>query len=111
MVHCYKLSGLNIVLDVYSGSIHVVDDATYDIIEMYEEKPKDEIKKIILEKYEGTGEVTNGEIDECFSQLEELKAQGKLFTPDSFEGMAGKLKERSAGVVALRKQPPQAHGR
>ena len=99
MVHCYKLSGLNIVLDVYSGSIHVVDDATYDIIEMYEEKPKDEIKKIILEKYEGTGEVTDGEIDECFAQLEELKAQGKLFTPDSFEGMAGKLKERSAGVV------------
>ena len=99
MVHCYKLSGLNIVLDVYSGSIHVVDDATYDIIEMYEDKPRDEIKKIILEKYEGTGEVTDGEIDECFAQLEELKAQGKLFTPDSFEGMAGKLKERSAGVV------------
>ena len=99
MVHCYKLSGLNIVLDVYSGSIHVVDDATYDIIEMYEDKPQDEIKKIILEKYEGTGEVTDGEIDECFAQLEELKAQGKLFTPDSFEGMAGKLKERSAGVV------------
>ena len=99
MVHCYKLSGLNIVLDVYSGSIHVVDDATYDIIEMYEDKPQDEIKKIILEKYDGTGEVTDGEIDECFAQLEELKAQGKLFTPDSFEGMAGKLKERSAGVV------------
>ena len=99
MVHCYKLSGLNIVLDVYSGSIHVVDDATYDIIEMYEDKSPDEIKKIILEKYEGTGEVTDGEIDECFTQLEELKAQGKLFTPDSFEGMAGKLKERSAGVV------------
>ena len=99
MVHCYKLSGLNIVLDVYSGSIHVVDDATYDIIEMYEDKSRDEIKKIILEKYEGTGEVTDGEIDECFAQLEELKAQGKLFTPDSFEGMAGKLKERSAGVV------------
>ena len=99
MVHCYKLSGLNIVLDVYSGSIHVVDDATYDIIEMYEDKSRDEIKKIILEKYEGTGEVTDGEIDECFAQLEELKAQGKLFTSDSFEGMAGKLKERSAGVV------------
>ena len=99
MVHCYKLSGLNIVLDVYSGSIHVVDDATYDIIEMYEDKPQDEIKKIILEKYEGTGEVSDAEIDECFAQLEDLKAQGKLFTPDSFEGMAGKLKERSAGVV------------
>ena len=33
MVHCYKQGGLNIVLDTFSGSIHVVDDAAYDIIE------------------------------------------------------------------------------
>jgi uncharacterized protein len=33
MVHIYKLNGLNIALDVESGSIHVVDDLTYDIIE------------------------------------------------------------------------------
>ena len=99
MVHCYKLGGLNIVLDIYSGSIHVVDDATYDIIQMYEDTPREEIKKIILEKYENDDEVNANEIDECFSQLEELKACGKLFTPDNFENLAGKLKERSAGVV------------
>ena len=99
MVHCYKLGGLNIVLDIYSGSIHVVDDATYDIIEMYEDTPKEEIKKIILEKYENDEEVNENEIDECFAQLEELKVCGKLFTPDNFENLAGKLKERSAGVV------------
>lgn len=99
MVHCYKLGGLNIVLDIYSGSIHVVDDATYDIIEMYEDTPREEIKKIILEKYENDNEVNEAEIDECFSQLEQLKACGKLFTPDNFENLAGKLKERSAGVV------------
>ena len=99
MVHCYKLGGLNIVLDIYSGSIHVVDDATYDIIQMYEDTPREEIKKIILEKYENDDEVNANEIDDCFSQLEELKACGKLFTPDNFENLAGKLKERSAGVV------------
>ena len=26
MIHQYKLSGYNIVLDVYSGSVHAVDD-------------------------------------------------------------------------------------
>ena len=32
MVHQYKNNGYNIVLDVNSGSVHVVDDMVYDII-------------------------------------------------------------------------------
>ncbi|MGF6376060.1 uncharacterized protein M2140_001130 [Clostridiales Family XIII bacterium PM5-7] len=35
MIHQYKLNGYNIVLDVYSGSIHCVDDVAYDIIHLY----------------------------------------------------------------------------
>ena len=30
MIHCYKNNGYNIVLDVNSGSVHVVDDIIYD---------------------------------------------------------------------------------
>lgn len=99
MIHCYKLAGLNIVLDIYSGSIHVVDEATYDIIEKYESESREDIKAFILDKYSDDETVTAEEIDECFSQIETLKSQGKLFTPDTFENMAGKLKEKSAGVV------------
>lgn len=99
MIHCYKLGGLNIVLDVYSGSVHVVDDASYDIIGMYESKTHDEIMTAILEKYAGDEEVSAEEIEKCFKQIEELKEDGKLFTADSFGGMAGDLKERNAGVV------------
>ena len=43
MIHRYKLNGYNIVLDVYSGSVHVVDDVAYDIIGMYESQSADEI--------------------------------------------------------------------
>ena len=99
MVHCYKLGGLNIVLDTYSGSVHVVDDATYDIIAVYETEPKEQIKAEILAKYAESGEVTPDEVDACFAQLDALKAEGKLFTPDHFESMAGRLKEKSAGIV------------
>ena len=99
MTHCYKLGGLNIVLDIYSGSVHVVDDVVYDIIEMYEECDKEEIIVAILEKYKNDETVTREELEGCFEDLEALKEQGKLFTPDSFESMAGKLKEKSAGVV------------
>ena len=64
MTHCFKSGGLNIVLDVYSGSVHLVDEPTYDIIGMYETTEKDEIRKRILEKYGKTGEATAEEIDE-----------------------------------------------
>ena len=44
MIHQYKLNGFNIVLDTYSGSVHCVDDLSYDIIELYnDKKSKDEI--------------------------------------------------------------------
>ena len=32
MIHQYKNNGYNIVLDVNSGSVHVVDDVVYDVI-------------------------------------------------------------------------------
>ena len=99
MVHCYKLGGLNIVLDICSGSVHVVDEVVYDIIEAYESRSKEEIIAEMLEKYASDSEVTREELEGCFEDIENLKAEGKLFSPDNFEGMAGKLKEKSAGVV------------
>ena len=51
MIHQYKLNGYNIVLDVFSGSVHCVDDLAYDVIEMYENSDKENIIKAMLEKY------------------------------------------------------------
>ena len=36
MIHAYKMNGYNIILDQNSGCVHSVDEATYDIITMYE---------------------------------------------------------------------------
>ena len=99
MVHCYKLGGLNIVLDTYSGSVHVVDEVAYDIIGMYEEKTTDQIVEAILAKYPNREDVTAGEIRQCCAEVAALKEQGKLFTPDTYREKAGELKQRSAGVV------------
>ena len=41
MVHQYKLNGYDIVLDTASGSVHLVDDVAYDIIEMYKSRSAD----------------------------------------------------------------------
>ena len=43
MIHQYQLNGYNIVLDVNSGAIHVVDGLTYDMIAEYKEREKDEL--------------------------------------------------------------------
>ena len=98
MIHQYKLNGFNIVLDVCSGSVHVVDDVAYDIIAEFENKEKDLIIAEMLEKY-ASEEVSEADVLECYGQIEDLKANGKLFAPDTFEPMANKLKEKTAGVV------------
>ena len=92
MVHCYKLGGLNIVLDTYSGSVHVVDEVAYDVIGMFEEKSTEEIVEAILEKYPDRQDVTADEIRQCCAEVETLRQQGKLFTPDTYREKAGELK-------------------
>ena len=99
MIHQYKLGEYNIVLDVCSGSVHVVDEVAYDIIALFENNSKDEIIERMLEKYGERNDISRDDIYECYEQVEELKCAGKLFTPDTFEPMAGKLKEKTAGVV------------
>ena len=99
MTHQYVLGGHHIVLDVYSGSVHLVDEVAYDVIGLYETHTREEIINAMLSKYADNPEVTREELGECLNQIEELKQMGKLFTPDTFAPMAGKLKERSAGVV------------
>ena len=96
MIHQYKLGGYNIVLDVCSGSVHVVDEVAYDVIAMYERSDRDTVIEKISKAYPA---VEKSEIEECYEQVGELKNMGKLFAPDTFEGMAGKLKEKTAGVV------------
>lgn len=100
MIHQYKLNGVNIVLDTYSGSVHVVDDLSYDIIENYENKEKEEITNKMLEKYKNEG-ITKKDIDETFSEIENLIKQGKLFSKDIFEGKNLDLKKRDNVIKAL----------
>ena len=99
MIHQYKLGGRCIVLDIYSGSVHLVDEVAYDIIALYETASREEIISAMLAKYADNPEVTREELNECIDQIEQLRDMGKLFTPDTFAPMAGKLKEKSAGVV------------
>ena len=96
MIHQYKQGGYNIVLDVCSGAVHVVDEVAYDIIGLFENNSKEDIVKAVKAKYK---DISEEDIAECYADVEELKNSGKLFAEDTFQGMAGALKEKTAGVV------------
>ena len=95
MIHQYKNNGYNIVLDVNSGAIHVVDDTTYDIIELYESNTQDEITDMLKEKYPADL------IAECYAEVKALAADGQLFTEDEYESYIMDFKKRQTVVKAL----------
>ena len=94
MVHQYKNNGYNIVLDVNSGSVHVVDDMVYDIIEQYENHSLDEIIELLENKY------PESDVREAYNEIEQLKEDGQLFTEDIYEPYIDSFKDRPTVVKA-----------
>lgn len=108
MIHQYKSNGYNIVLDVNSGSVHVVDELVYDILAMYETESKDIIFAKMMEKYQQPQfaelleeSVSETYIQEAFDEIEELKEQGTLFTEDVYKDYIFDFKNRKTVVKAL----------
>lgn len=95
MVHQYKNNGYNIVLDVNSGAVHVVDDVTYDVIPMYETHSREEIVKALLGQYQPE------EIGESYDEVKELADSRQLFTKDEYEDYIGMFSQRKTVVKAL----------
>ena len=96
MIHQYQNNGYNIVLDVNSGAIHVVDELMYEVIGLYEDHSPEEIKAKLSDKYDAA------EIDEALSEIRELIENKELFTPDEYEGYIEELgKNRQTVVKAL----------
>mgnify|MGYP000099570919 FL=1 len=97
MVHQYKMGGYNIVIDVNSGAIHVVDDMTYDMIEMYENSDKESIFAEMAKRYPKQQD----DIVECWDEMQELIAAEELFTKDSYEPYITDFAKRPTVVKAL----------
>ncbi len=99
MIHQYKLGGLNIVLDICSGSVHAVDEVAYEIIARYEKSDKDRVISEVKKLFEGRDDITEADYEECYEQVTALKNAGKLFTPDTYEDKADTLKKKTSGVI------------
>lgn len=95
MVHQYKNNGYNIVLDVNSGAVHIVDDVMYDVIPMFEENTKEEIIQSLESKY------NKADVEEAWEEVKELADDEQLFTKDEYEGYIEQFKTRPTVVKAL----------
>ena len=95
MIHQYKNNGYNIVLDVNSGAVHVVDEVTYDVIAMFQEKTKEEIIEALETTYSAN------DIEEAYEEVKILKEEEQLFTEDIYEKYMTDFKNRKTVVKAM----------
>jgi len=98
MIHCYKLGGHNIVLDVASGSIHSVDEAAFDAISMYAQEGASGTERRIREMHP---QLTEADVAELLEDIKQLKRRGKLFSPDIFEKVADQGRKPTLKALCL----------
>lgn len=95
MIHKYSMNGLNIVIDVNSGAVHIVDNVVYDVLDDYESKSLDEL----ISKYKDKYSVTS--IKEAIEEISQLEEDEQLFTEDIYEDFIPQFKNRNPVVKAL----------
>lgn len=100
MIHKYKLLGKNIVLDIYSGAVHVVDEVLYDVLDYTLEPfmPENSCPQLIVDELKG--KYAEEDIRDAYSDICELYRAGQLFTDDIYADIAANWNKQSV-VKAL----------
>ncbi|MFI3226699.1 MAG: thioether cross-link-forming SCIFF peptide maturase [Clostridia bacterium] len=97
MIHRYSLKGVNFLLDVNSGSVHILDDVCYAVSGEINENMSDECPQEIIEKL---ANFDKNEVVQAYAELLELYKTGFLFTKDDYIDIA-KAIPQNAPVKAL----------
>ncbi len=86
MIHKYKLSGFNIVLDVNSGGVHIVDELTYDLLDNVEPPFEEKCPAKVVDKLSKV--YSSEDIESCYQEIVELYNDKILFSDDDYEKYA-----------------------
>lgn len=95
MIHQYKSHGYNIVMDINSSAVHVVDDVVYDMIPVYEKQEDKEAIFASLDSY------PREELEAAYEEITRLKNEGMLYTEDIYQKYMTDFKKRKTVVKAL----------
>ena len=96
MIHRYKSNDKNIVLDVYSGAVHLVSNLVYDLLGV----KNIENAKTITELDTALLPYQTQELQEAFLEIKEMQEQGLLFSEDTYQNVYQNFKKSSV-VKAL----------
>lgn len=98
MIHAYQNNGYNIIIDVNSGAIHVVDEVSYNLIRYWEEQGEATALEHIKKEYP---DISDTELDEAVSEIHELIDNQELFTADNYEPKIVDFTKRPVVVKAM----------
>lgn len=98
VIHQFKNNGYNIVIDINSGAIHVVDEATYDMLALWQESGRDAAIATMKTSHQNIAE---DELMAIASEVDSLIADGALFTEDNYEPRIVDFTARPTVVKAL----------
>ncbi|MFT3951061.1 MAG: thioether cross-link-forming SCIFF peptide maturase [Oscillospiraceae bacterium] len=88
LIHKFKLDGYNVLLDVNSGGVHLVDDLTYDLLDCVDPPFAPECPEKALDKLSKL--YPPAEIKECYAELLEVYRDKILFSDDDYAQYAEK---------------------
>ena len=86
MIHKYKLHGYNVVLDVNSGGVHLVDDLTYDMLDNVAPPFAEVCPPEVVEKLSAFYQ--EADILSCYDEVLEAYNEQILFSEDDYEKYA-----------------------
>ena len=95
MIHKFSMNGVNVVMDVISGAVHVVDEIIYDIVDSCENMSENEVAEKFAEKY------SKEAIHDAYEEINELREGGMLFAADDYTNVLEMVGKRQPVVKAL----------
>lgn len=98
MIHQYQLNGYNIILDVNSGAVHVVDDLVYRMAEELSPPLAEACPSELMEKLSSFG---TENVREAYRELLELYKNGQFFSTDDYEKFSNILSESPVKAMCL----------
>lgn len=95
MIHAFRQKDKNIVLDVNSGCVHVMDDLCFDLIRALD--GREELPEIVPADIAADfgKQYETAEINDAYGDVLELYRQGVLFSKDEYADIAVNMKKRS----------------
>ena len=95
MIHKFDMNGVKVVMDIFSGAVHVVDGVLYDIVEAYEAGDRQAVYEAFGASYDKKS------LDEAMDELDELRKAEMMYTKDEYQPVLGQIAARNPVVKAL----------